>query len=110
MVAGQSSLNWIVKELRPKQWSAVTASEKCLASPLLLSIEQLLHRTRDLVSTPTLQKRMRGDDQLVVGNWRVCNLAHELPVGLRLRVGGSTECELAGGGDVRLSSVGSPCG
>jgi len=51
---GKTSLDWISKELRPKKWTAVTATQS----------------TKALVSTPGMVKRMRENDRVVVGNWQ----------------------------------------
>eukprot|EP00656_Telonema_subtile_P040213 TRINITY_DN4527_c0_g1_i1.p1 TRINITY_DN4527_c0_g1~~TRINITY_DN4527_c0_g1_i1.p1 ORF type:complete len:340 (+),score=83.20 TRINITY_DN4527_c0_g1_i1:129-1148(+) len=58
---GKTSLDWISKELRPKRWTAVTATDS----------------TRALVSSPGMVKRMRDGDRVVVGNWENASLLQD---------------------------------
>eukprot|EP00658_Telonema_sp_P-2_P052785 TRINITY_DN4106_c0_g4_i3.p1 TRINITY_DN4106_c0_g4~~TRINITY_DN4106_c0_g4_i3.p1 ORF type:complete len:276 (+),score=75.21 TRINITY_DN4106_c0_g4_i3:116-943(+) len=50
---GKTSLDWISRELRPKRWTAVTATE----------------HTQELVSRGGFAKRTRDADRVVLGNW-----------------------------------------
>jgi len=56
---GTSSLKWVALELKPKRWTAVTATQRAL---------------KEVQTSSKVTRGMREADQIVVGNWRNASL------------------------------------